>query len=188
MHRSRCSTPSALSRRPSWLGPSEDRHARPSWRRSFGRSAGARSSCGASTAGHPSGPPPSTSSSRGSRRSGQRRSGGSSRRGPSRRKGSETELAEKLERLERRREQLGGVNPFAKEEYAAEKARLAELRAQREDLERSLEELGKLRDELTETVDRRFAETFDSVQRNFAEVASTLFPGGHGRLRLTEPG
>jgi chromosome segregation ATPase len=101
--------------------------------------------------------------------------------------GERAELAEKLERLERRREQLGGVNPFAKEEYAAEKARLAELRTQREDLERSLEELAKLRDELTETVDRRFAETFDAVQRNFAEVASTLFPGGHGRLRLTEP-
>jgi chromosome segregation protein len=101
--------------------------------------------------------------------------------------GERAELAEKLQRLERRREQLGGVNPFAKEEYAAEKARLAELRTQCEDLERSLEELAKLRDELTETVDRRFAETFDAVQRNFAEVASTLFPGGHGRLRLTEP-
>jgi chromosome segregation ATPase len=101
--------------------------------------------------------------------------------------GARDDLAEKLERLERRREQLGGVNPFAKEEYAAEKERLSELRTQREDLERSLEELRKLRDELTETVDRRFAETFDAVQKNFAEVASTLFPGGEGRLRLTEP-
>jgi chromosome segregation ATPase len=100
---------------------------------------------------------------------------------------SREELAEKLERLERRREQLGGVNPFAKEEYAQEKERLSELRTQREDLERSLDELRKLRDELTETVDRRFAETFDAVQRNFAEVAATLFPGGKGRLRLTEP-
>jgi chromosome segregation ATPase len=100
---------------------------------------------------------------------------------------SREELAEKLERLERRREQLGGVNPFAKEEYAREKERLSELRTQREDLERSLKELRKLRDELTETVDRRFAETFDAVQRNFAEVAGTLFPGGNGRLRLTEP-
>ena len=45
----------------------------------------------------------------------------------------------------------------------------------------------KLRDDLTETVDRRFTETFDAVERNFAEVASTLFPGGKGRLRLTEP-
>jgi chromosome segregation protein len=101
--------------------------------------------------------------------------------------GAREELAEKLERLERRREQLGGVNPFAQEEYAREKERLLELRTQREDLERSLEELRKLRDELTETVDRRFAETFDAVQRNFAEVAGTLFPGGKGRLRLTEP-
>jgi chromosome segregation ATPase len=100
--------------------------------------------------------------------------------------GIREELAEKLERFERRREQLGGINPFAKEEYAAEKERLAELRTQREDLERALDELRALRDELTETVDRRFAETFDAVQRNFAEVASTLFPGGHGRLRLTE--
>jgi chromosome segregation ATPase len=101
--------------------------------------------------------------------------------------GSRGELAEKLERLERRREQLGGVNPFAKEQYAAEKERLAELRTQREDLERALDELRALRDELTETVERRFAETFDAVQHNFAEVASTLFPGGHGRLRLTQP-
>jgi len=101
--------------------------------------------------------------------------------------GDRDELAEKLERLERRREQLGGVNPFAKEEYATEKERLVELRTQREDLERSLDELAKLRDELTETVDRRFAETFAAVEHNFAEVASTLFPGGHGRLRLTEP-
>jgi chromosome segregation protein len=101
--------------------------------------------------------------------------------------GSRGELAEKLERLERRREQLGGVNPFAKEEYAAEKERLAELRTQREDLERALDELRALRDELTETVERRFAETFDAVQHKFAEVASTLFPGGHGRLRLTQP-
>jgi chromosome segregation protein len=101
--------------------------------------------------------------------------------------GAREELAEKLERLERRREQLGGVNPFAKEEYAAEKERLSELRTQREDLERSLAELQELRDDLTETVDRRFAETFDAVERNFAEVAGTLFPGGKGRLRLIEP-
>jgi chromosome segregation protein len=98
------------------------------------------------------------------------------------------ELAAKAERLERRLETLGRVNPFAKEEYAAEKDRLAELSGQREDLERSLAELEKLRAELTETVETRFAATFESVQRHFAEVAATLFPGGEGRLRLTEPG
>jgi chromosome segregation protein len=98
------------------------------------------------------------------------------------------ELVEKAERLERRREALGQVNPLAKEEYAAEKARLEELTTQRADLEQSLDELEKLRAELTETVERRFSETFDSVERNFADVAATLFPGGEGRLRLTEAG
>jgi chromosome segregation protein len=97
------------------------------------------------------------------------------------------ELAATAERLERRREALGQVNPLAKEEYEAEKARLEELATQRADLEQSLQELEKLRDELTETVETRFAETFAAVQRNFAEVAGTLFPGGEGRLTLTEP-
>jgi chromosome segregation protein len=97
------------------------------------------------------------------------------------------ELADKLERYERRREQLGQVNPLAKEEYEAEKERLAELSVQREDLEKSLTELEQLRDDLTKTVETRFAETFEAVERHFHEVATTLFPGGEGRLRLTEP-
>ncbi len=97
------------------------------------------------------------------------------------------ELAIRLSRLERRREQLGQVNPLAKEEYEAEKERLDELSAQRVDLELSLEELEKLRRELTETVEQRFEETFVAVEKHFAEVVKTLFPGGEGRLRLTEP-
>jgi chromosome segregation protein len=97
------------------------------------------------------------------------------------------ELAGKLIRLERRQETLGSVNPLAKEEYEREKARVTELAEQRADLEQSLTELEQLRNELTETVERRFAETFGAVRDHFAEVAGTLFPGGEGRLRLTEP-
>ena len=96
------------------------------------------------------------------------------------------QLVTTVERLERRRETLGQVNPLAHEEYEAEKERLEELVAQRADLEASLAELEKLRTELTETVERRFAETFDAVQRHFADVTATVFPGGEGRLRLTE--
>jgi chromosome segregation protein len=96
------------------------------------------------------------------------------------------QLVATVERLERRRETLGQVNPLAHEEYEAEKARLEELAVQRADLEASLAELEKLRTELTETVERRFAETFDAVQRHFADVTGTVFPGGEGRLRLTE--
>jgi len=97
------------------------------------------------------------------------------------------ELAARIELLERRRETLGQVNPLAKEEYEREKERLTELAEQRADLEASLKELEELRTELAETVERRFDETFAAVSAHFEEVASTLFPGGHGRLRLTEP-
>jgi chromosome segregation ATPase len=92
------------------------------------------------------------------------------------------ELRAEIARLERRREALGQVNPLAAEEHAREKARLEELVLQREDLERSLAELATLRDELAATVEQRFEETYTAVERHFAEVASTLFPGGNGRL------
>jgi chromosome segregation protein len=97
------------------------------------------------------------------------------------------EVAARIERLDRRREALGQVNPLAKEEHEREKERLTELVASRTDLEASLKELEELRAELAETVERRFDETFASVSAHFEEVAGTLFPGGHGRLRLTEP-
>ena len=97
------------------------------------------------------------------------------------------EIATRVERLEVRRATLGQVNPLAREEYEAEKERLDDLKLQREDLEQSLAELEKLRAELTATVERRFAETFAAVAEHFEEVASTLFPGGEGRLRLVEP-
>jgi chromosome segregation ATPase len=92
------------------------------------------------------------------------------------------ELRAEIARLERRREALGQVNPLAAEEHAREKARLEEIVLQREDLERSLAELARLRDELADTVEQRFEETYAAVERHFAEIASTLFPGGKGRL------
>ncbi len=97
------------------------------------------------------------------------------------------ELRAQVERLERRREALGQVNPLAAEEHAREKERLDDLVEQRQDLERSLTELETLRAELTETVERRFAETYERVEGHFAEVVATLFPGGTGRLIAVDP-
>ena len=90
------------------------------------------------------------------------------------------QLVATVERLERRRETLGQVNPLAHEEYEAEKVRLEELATQRADLEASLDELEKLRNELTETVERRFTETFDAVQRPLRRRDGDALPGRRG--------
>ena len=94
-------------------------------------------------------------------------------------------LAAKLERLERRRESLGAVNPLAAEEYEAEKVRVDELAEQCDDLDASLRELRGLVGDLTKTIDERFDATFTEVAKHFSETIGTLFPGGSGRLRLT---
>ncbi len=89
-------------------------------------------------------------------------------------------------KLANRREQLGQVNPLAAEEHALETERLRELTGEREDLENSLAELDKLRGDLTDTVEKRFEETYAAVEQHFSEVVATLFPGGRGRLVATE--
>jgi chromosome segregation protein len=93
-------------------------------------------------------------------------------------------LAARLERLQRRREQLGPVNPLAQEEYAQALAHVEELEGRRVDLETALRELrGVIRD-TDRQIERTFQETFTAAARNFGELVGDLFPGGSGKLRL----
>jgi chromosome segregation protein len=93
-------------------------------------------------------------------------------------------LSGRLERLARRREQLGPVNPLAQQEYAEAVAHVEELEAQRTDLETALRELEKLIRDTDRQIRETFEETFAAAARNFEELAPRLFPGGSGRLRL----
>jgi chromosome segregation protein len=93
-------------------------------------------------------------------------------------------LAERVERLARRREQLGPVNPLAQEEYAEAVVHVEELEHQRQDLETALRELEKLIAETDRQIRETFEETFEAAARNFEDLAEQLFPGGRGRLRL----
>jgi chromosome segregation protein len=93
-------------------------------------------------------------------------------------------LKERVERLARRREQLGPVNPLAEDEYAEALAHVEELEQQREDLETALRELEKLITATDRQIRETFEETFAAAARNFEELAEQLFPGGRGRLRL----
>jgi chromosome segregation protein len=97
------------------------------------------------------------------------------------------ELATRIERLARRREQLGPVNPLAAREYDEAIAHVEELEGQREDLESALSELQGLIRETDRRIRESFEETFEAAAKNFEEVVAHLFPGGRGRLRLVAP-
>ncbi len=98
--------------------------------------------------------------------------------------GGRADLEGRIERLHRRREQLGPVNPLAKREYDEAVAHVEELEAQREDLEAAMRELEGLIRDTDRRIREAFEETFAAAAKNFEEVAAQLFPGGHGRLRL----
>ena len=97
---------------------------------------------------------------------------------------SRADLEARIERLRRRREQLGPVNPLAKREYEEAVAHVEELETQREDLESAMRELEGLIRDTDRRIREAFEETFEAAARNFEEVAEHLFPGGRGRLRL----
>jgi len=93
-------------------------------------------------------------------------------------------LSSRLERLARRREQLGAVNPLAQVQYAEAVAHVEELEGQRTDLETALRELEKLIADTDRQIRSTFETTFAATARGFEELAAQLFPGGSGRLRL----
>jgi chromosome segregation ATPase len=93
------------------------------------------------------------------------------------------EIDRRLERLERRRAQIGPVNPLAKREYEEAREHVEALQAQREDTERAMRELETLIRDVDEEIERAFEQTFEATAKNFEEMVEHLFPGGHGRLR-----
>ncbi len=89
----------------------------------------------------------------------------------------------RLERLERRRAQIGPVNPLAEREYEEAREHVEGLESQREDTERAMRELETLIHDIDREIERAFEETFEATARNFEEMVEHLFPGGRGRLR-----
>jgi chromosome segregation protein len=93
-------------------------------------------------------------------------------------------LRERVERLARRRELLGPVNPLAAEEYREALERVEALEAQRSDLEGALRELRLLIRNTDREIAESFEQTFEAAAANFEALVGDVFPGGRGRLRL----
>ena len=88
---------------------------------------------------------------------------------------------------QRQLDQLGKVNPLALEEFAALEERHAFLATQLEDLKNTRRDLLTVVKEVDDRVQEVFASAFEDTAREFEEIFSRLFPGGEGRLILTEP-
>jgi chromosome segregation ATPase len=93
------------------------------------------------------------------------------------------DIDRRLERLDRRRAQIGPVNPLAEREYEEASDHVEQLQAQREDTERAMRELESLIRDIDDEIERAFEETFAATAKNFEEMVEHLFPGGRGRLR-----
>ncbi|MGC5584048.1 chromosome segregation protein SMC [Ornithinimicrobium sp. W1679] len=98
-----------------------------------------------------------------------------------------TDQEKRLRRAERQLSALGRVNPLALEEFAALEERHQFLTTQVEDLRRSKADLLEIVKEVDERVERVFTEAFHDTAAQFERVFARLFPGGEGRITLTDP-
>ena len=97
------------------------------------------------------------------------------------------EQEKRLIKAEKDLARLGKINPLALEEHAALEERHAFLTQQLADLEKSRDDLLGIVKDIDDRVERVFAEAFADTARQFVDVFATLFPGGEGRLVLTDP-
>ena len=97
------------------------------------------------------------------------------------------EQEKRLRRAERDLARLGKVNPLALEEHAALDERHRFLTEQLADLKKSRADLMEIIREIDERVERVFAEAYADTADAFVDVFGRLFPGGEGRLVLTDP-
>ncbi|MER6947120.1 chromosome segregation protein SMC [Nonomuraea sp. NPDC000554] len=88
---------------------------------------------------------------------------------------------------EKQMNQLGKVNPLALEEFAALEERHAFLTSQLEDLKKTRRDLMTVVKEVDDRVEQMFSSAYEDVAREFQQVFTRVFPGGEGRLVLTDP-
>ena len=97
------------------------------------------------------------------------------------------EQVKRLRSAERSLSMLGRVNPLALEEFSAMEERHKFLTEQLEDLKRTRKDLLDIVREVDQRVEQVFTEAYEDVSKAFDSTFARLFPGGEGRLVLTNP-
>jgi chromosome segregation protein len=96
--------------------------------------------------------------------------------------------AARVRELERELRIMGPINPLALQEYEELQQRHGFLEAELEDVRESRKELAKVIRQVDAEIQSTFASAFADVSENFRQIFLGLFPGGEGRIVLTEPG
>lgn len=97
------------------------------------------------------------------------------------------EVQKRVKLIKKEIDELGSVNIGAIEEYERVYERWRFLTEQQEDLLKAKEKLYDTMGHMDNEVRRRFKETFEKIQRQFAVVFPQMFGGGKAELRLTDP-
>lgn len=98
-----------------------------------------------------------------------------------------TDPLTRIDQLEAELAALGPVNPLALEELSELRERHQFLESQVEDVRGARRELHQVIRTLDEEIMRVFDAAFADVNEHFSNLVTTLFPGGTGRLSLTDP-
>jgi chromosome segregation protein len=98
-----------------------------------------------------------------------------------------TSAVSRRSELERELRLMGPINPLALEEHTALIERHQFLDAQLEDVRAARRELTKVIKAIDAEIIEVFGAAYADVAEHFEGLISTLFPGGEGRLRLTDP-
>lgn len=97
------------------------------------------------------------------------------------------EQVKRLKAAERALSMLGKVNPLALEEFSALEERHQFLSEQLDDLRRTRKDLLEIVKDVDDRVEQVFREAYADVEKAFDATFARLFPGGEGRLVLTDP-
>jgi chromosome segregation protein len=101
--------------------------------------------------------------------------------------GDDVSIEQRLAELEARMSSLGPINPLALEELTALEERYKDLDAQVSDVRHARRELQEVLRALDDEIMATFSAAVADVNEHFSSLIATLFPGGQGRLILTEP-
>ncbi len=97
-----------------------------------------------------------------------------------------SDLPDKIHRLRKQIESIGGVDELTIQEYHETESRYTNLESQTNDLNKSMDDLRSVMDELDEHIKTKFNTAFHKVNEQFEQYFRVLFNGGRAHLALVK--